>query len=246
MKHSAVLVIRHIDNFSALLREAGFEVINLELITTQANEDLTRLKENLSKLSEYDGLFFTSPVAAEIFVKERNGSNGFHGDVYALGQRARKVLEKAGLEVKNSDTVNTADEMLESVDTSVLAGKRFLFVCGEKSLRTIPEKLTGFATVDEIAVYSTIAAKVDGTFLKNLTGRISSGEIDRVCFFSPSAVERFDELFIDVKDLLKVAVIGTTTADIATRAGFNVDFISPRSDAEEFARGLIGHINSIE
>src|SRR3954451_5853951 len=185
MKHSAVLVIRHIDNFSALLREAGFEVINLELITTQAIVDLTRLKENLSKLSEYDGLFFTSPVAAEIFVKERNGSNGFHGDVYALGQRSRKVLEKAGLEVKNSDTVNTADEMLESFDTSEFAGKRFLFVCGEKSLRTIPEKLTGFATVDEIAVYSTIAAKVDGTFLKNLTGRISSAEIDRVCFFSP-------------------------------------------------------------
>ena len=82
----AILVCRNDDRFSSLLREAGFEVVNLELIETRPLEDLRPLREKLARLSEYDGIFFTSPVAAEIFVNERNGSNGFHGDVYALGR----------------------------------------------------------------------------------------------------------------------------------------------------------------
>jgi uroporphyrinogen-III synthase len=241
-----ILVIRNDDQFSSLLREAGFEVVNLELIETKAADDLAPLREKLARLSEYDGIFFTSPVAAEIFVNERNGSNGFHGDVYALGQRARKVLSDAGLSVKTSDAANTADELLASFNDQEFAGKHFLFVRGEKSIRTIPERLDGKAVVDEVEVYKTEAAGVEPATYRDLYQRLKNVEIDRVCFFSPSAVERFTELFGDHKDSVKAAAIGTTTADAARQAGFDVDFISPRSNAEDFAGGLIEHTKTIE
>ena len=242
----AILVIRNDNRFRSLLREAGYDAVNLELIETKPADDLTPLREKLARLSEYDGIFFTSPVAAEIFVNERNGSNGFHGDVYALGQRARKVLSDARLNVRTSEAANTADELLASFNDQEFAGKRFLFVGGEKSVRTIPERLDGKAVVDEVEVYRTEAASVEPATIKSLDERISNGEIHRVCFFSPSAVERFTELFGDHKDSVKAATIGTTTADAAKQAGFDVDFISPRSNAEDFAGGLVEHLKTIE
>ena len=242
----AILVVRNDDRFSSLLREAGFEVINLELIETRPLEDLKPLQEKLARLSEYDGIFFTSPVAAEIFVKERNRSNGFRGDVYVLGQRACKVLNDARLNVKTSDAANTAEELLASFDEREFAGKRFLFVRGEKSMRTVPERLVGATAVDEVVVYKTEAANLEPSTTRDLNARLVRGEINYVCFFSPSATERFKELFGDAIDVIKVAAIGTTTADAAKRAGFGVDFISSRSNAEDFAGALIEHIKTIE
>ena len=239
---TAILVIRKDDRFSSTLREAGFDVVNLELVETKPIEDLSELRSKLAKLSDYDGVFFTSPVAAEIFVKERDGSNGFYGNVYALGRRAQKVLESTGLRVKASVDTNTAEEMLSSFEIDEFVGKRLLFVRGEKSLRTIPITLGDIATVDEVTVYKTEPTVVEKEIIDGLRSRLAKGRFDLVCFFSPSGIERFVELFGDAEARIKAAVIGTTTANAASNADFRVDFISPSSNAEDFARGLIEHV----
>jgi uroporphyrinogen-III synthase len=245
-KGPVILVIRSDDEFSSLLRDAGFEVVNLELIRTRPVDDLSDLRTKLATLSEYDGLFFTSPVAAEIFVSERDRKNGFHGGVYALGRRAGNVLEAAGLNVKTGDAANTAEELLDAWDGPEFTGRKFLFVRGEKSIRTIPERLSGRATVDEVAVYTTESVDVNEPVLTNLKDRLANGEVNWVCFFSPSGVERFSEIFGEVANSTFAATIGTTTADAARQSGFNVRYISPKSSAEDFARGLTEHIKSSE
>lgn len=242
----AILVIRSDDEFSRALIDAGLEVVSLELIETKPVGDLTELRERVSRLSEYDGVFFTSPVAAKIFVDEREKANGFHGRVYAFGRRAHNVLAAAGLNVKQSVTANTAEEMLNEFGDDEFAGKRFLFVRGEKSLRTIPERLVKLAIVDEVSVYKTEAKDVPADRLIEIKRQLANNNIDLVCFFSPSGVERFVELFGNAAKNVKSAAIGSTTADAARRAGFYVDIVSPRSNADDFARGLIEHINNIE
>lgn len=242
----SILVIRGDDSFSRTLREAGFEVVNLELIETRPLKDLSHLNEKLSRLGDYDGLFFTSPIAAQIFVRERHGQNGFHGKIYALGARARNVLEAAGLNVRSNFDANTAEEMLSKFGNEEFTGKRFLFVRGEKSMRTIPEMLGTEALVEEVAVYDTTRCNIDLDRIENVRKRLSNGELDRICFFSPSAVERFRELFGDTTDKIRIAAIGSTTAEEARQVGFDVDFISPRSNAHDFARGLIEHIKYID
>jgi len=247
MKQSAVLVIRSDDKFSDLLRAAGFEVLNIELITTEPVKALGEIRFKLNRLHEYDGLFFSSPAAAEVFVRHRDGSNGFHGKIYALGERAKTILEDAGLEVSFAALANTAGEMLASFETSEFAGKRFLFVRGDKSMRTIPEFLNGRAIVDEIVVYTTEASKIDEAQITELKRRMLVGEIDWTCFFNPTGVETFAEVFggTDFRSV-RAAAIGVTTAAKALEMGLDVNFISKRSTAEEFARGLIEHINNGE
>jgi uroporphyrinogen-III synthase len=247
MKPPVILVIRGNDRFSEILREAGIEVRNLELVKTQPVSDLADLKKKLDRLPEYDGLFFTSPAAAEVFVAQARQPNSYPGKIYALGERAKMILENAGFPVIYHDSANSAEELLASFENSEFDAKRFLFVRGDKSMRTIPDRLSGRAVVDESIAYETRNISPTETEISGLTTEINSGRIDWICFFSPSGVAGFSEVFRD-RNLKspKAVAIGKTTAQKARESGFNVQFISNRSNADDFARGLIKHIKDIE
>lgn len=239
-----VLVIRHDDRFSSLLREAGFEVRNLELTKTEPIENLNRLDERLGRIDEYDGLFFTSPNSAGVFVQRMNrSSRKFGGKIYVLGERAKKILEDAGFDVAFSESANTASELLSSFDESEFAGKRFLFVRGEKSMRAIPELLGPIADVDEVAVYRTTEKRPSEPFVREIRELLQRGGVDWICFFSPSGIERFVQLFsADVRNDLNVAAIGSTTAKKARETGMDVKFVSRKSNMDGFAAGLIDYL----
>jgi uroporphyrinogen-III synthase len=240
----AILVTRAQGKFSDILRDAGLEVVDLELIRTEPLENLSDLKARLRSLSDYDGLFFTSSAAADVFVNERGKSNGFYGKVYALGRRTQEILSGTGLNVRPA-TANTADELLREFGDIEFAGKKLLFVRGERSLRTIPESLDEIAVVDEVSVYRTVSVEMESDKIATVKAKLVKDEIDLVCFFSPSGVERFVELFGRSAASARAAAIGTTTADAARAAGLILDFISPRSSAEEFARCMIEHTRQV-
>jgi uroporphyrinogen III methyltransferase/synthase len=235
-----VLVARHDDEFSATLRENGCEVINLELIKTEPIENLSELDKKLERLDEYDGVFITSRNAAEIFA-DRLGGKGFQGKVYVLGERSRTILENAGLKVEFREDANTVGELINSLSAAEFSGKKLLFVRGNKSLRTASEMLGGIAEIDEVEVYRTVDAEIDEARLVYIRERLERREIDWVCFFSPSAVTRFIELF-DAGDT-KIAVIGKTTGDTVEKAGLNLQFVSLRATSKDFAISFIkdGH-----
>jgi uroporphyrinogen-III synthase len=239
MKAPCVLVIRNDERFASLLRQGGFEVISLQLISTESIEDSSEVDERIARIQEYDGLFFTSPKAASAFVEHINkNGRGFDGKVYCLGERSREILEKARFDVVISGA-NTAGEMINSFDDSEFVGKKFLFVRGNLSMRTIPELLAGKSSVDEVVVYRTIELSPSTAEIEKITGRLKAGEIDWICFFSPSGVESFKKVFADLGEDTKVAVIGQTTAGKAREFGMNVQYISPKSNSEDLAMGLI-------
>ena len=246
MTSSKVLVIRNDDKFSDYLRVAGFTVLNLPLIETLPVKDLSKCDELISRINEYDGLFFTSPVAAEIFF-DRFYSAGasFGGMIYALGERARAVVERFGLSVCPTDA-DTAAEMIDLFGEREFANKKFLFVRGDKSVRAIPEQLKGKAAVDEVVVYETHDLHPNEKSLVSTQNALAEGSIDWVCFFSPSAVRSFHKLFPSVSSSVNTAAIGETTAEEMRRCNLNVNFISPRPCAEDFADGLIRNINTSE
>jgi uroporphyrinogen-III synthase len=135
--------------------------------------------------------------------------------------------------------------MIASFEPSELAGRKFLFVRGDKSLRTIPERLGSDAIVDEVVVYRTIEVELDAATITNTKVRLERGAIDWTCFFSPSGVDAFLKLFaVDDARKTKAAAIGETTARHARERGLNVEFVSERANSQEMARGLIEHIRN--
>lgn len=243
----AVLVVRKDDRFSELLRESGFQVLNLELIRTETCEDLNELDAKLAQINLYDGIFFTSPVAAEIFVERTNAiGGGFAGKAYVLGERAKKVLENSDLDVVYQNQANGAEDLIKSFSEGEFAGKRFLFVRGETSLQTIPQLLASKARIDDVVVYRTLENRPNADILRLTRTQLENDLIDWVCFFSPSGVDSFKKFFgSDVGTNLKVAVIGDTTANRANESLLKPSFISTRANADNFALEFIQYINDI-
>jgi uroporphyrinogen-III synthase len=238
-----VLVLRAEDEFSRKLRSAGIEVTNLPLIRTEPLDDRSDLLRAIERIDEYDGLFVTSPAAAEIFINEmRDRGSVCPGKLYVMGGRANDVFTSAGYRTEFDDGVNTAEELIESREDKEFSGKKLLFVRGDRSMMTIPRLLKGNAFVDEVVVYRTVECVPSKDKVRRTIESLASGEIDWLCFFSPSAVEVFIKLF-GTDTYVKTAVIGRTTKNRAIEEGFNVQVVSPRSNATDFAIAFISHLN---
>ena len=248
MNRTVALVLRPDGDFSEALRINGIEVINLELIKTVPVDDFSRIAAAVGDLDRYNGIFLTSPAAAEIFVGHLMLFDGrFAGKVYVLGERSKTVLDRSGLQVISSAAANTAQDLIESFDRSEFADKNLLFIRGDRSVRTIPEMLAGIARVDELVVYKTVELPTNYGLIDEVRDRLKMNEVGWACFFSPSGVDSFISVF-GTDDLAKVkaAAIGETTARRATEVGLNVAFVSERSNAEDFAAGFAAYIKNIE
>ena len=245
---AAILVIRERDRFSEILIENGFEVENFPVIQTLPVEDLSGLDAEIERLEIYDGLFFTSPHAARVFLSQAKAKNAkFNGKAYVLGRRAKRLFEKTDFKTVYRQAANTIEEFIDSFDKTEFAGKRFLFVRGEKSLRAIPDLLERIARVEEVVVYRTVENSDNIKNSERIAEKLSQKRFDWVCFFSPSGVEGFIKRFgAEVLKNLRIAAIGTTTAKSAAEKNLEVDFISPKANAEDFALALVKRINEFE
>ena len=240
----SVLVIREDDIFSETLRAADVGVTNLPLIRTEAIDNQSDLFRTIENINKYDGLFFTSPSAAEIFTKEFKNAGPFHGKIYAMGLRSKEVLERLGSNVEFDPAVSSAAELV-SFYGDELHGKSFLFVRGDRSMQTIPNMLKSRSRVDEVVVYRTVHVQPSETEIKTVKKHLDGGEFRWISFFSPSAIDAFLGLFGD-RVVASVAAIGSTTARRAADQGMNVEFVSPRSTAADFAKSFLSHLNGTQ
>ena len=246
MKRSPViLALREESEFSRELRDQGFEVLNLPMIETRRLSDLSQLRQHLAEIERFDHIFLTSRASAGVLADELNPELlSKLPPVHVLGEKAREILEKHGVTVKYKESANTANGLLDMIGESTFAGTSILFIRGEMSMQTIPQRLGAVAKVEEAVVYETVDAPIGN---EEAVVRLFSGDVDWLCFFSPSAVESFKRRnFPNGGNRPRAAVIGDTTAQSAHSLGYVVDFVSERASAVDFARGLARHINGIE
>src|SRR5215213_4971736 len=100
----SVLVVRKFDNFSRILTEKGFTVINCPTIETVESENTHGLAASISA-KNYDGIFLTSQKATEIPVREIFCKNfRYHGKVYVLGKSTFEQLRDKNLDLFFSES----------------------------------------------------------------------------------------------------------------------------------------------
>lgn len=239
-----ILVIREKDRFSSILIEQGFTIINFPMIKTTPLEDLSELEKCLTQIDAFDGIFITSSKAAEIVLAKLNeAQKNIHGKFYVLGRRSHDLLKTSGFNVFFKEQAATAAELLELIPEFELKGKKFLFPCGNRSLRVIPEKLVNIAEVKEIVVYKTVATPNERSESKEIEEKLKASKIDAICFFSPSSVEEFLERFPHFSQKnIKIAAIGQTTTRFAEQKNLRADFVAAKPNAEDFATELVEYL----
>lgn len=239
-----VLVVRREDEFSRTLTANGYSVINCPVIRTEPLDDLLELEDAVFRLDTFDGVFITSTAAAEIFVGRASDQlNAYSGSLFVLGRRSFNILKQTAPKVVFDEAANTAYEMLDAIGEEELRRKRFLFVRGERSVRTIPEHLNGVADVEEVIVYRTVNVEVEDEQKKEIQDKAVREDIAMTCFFSPSGVKSFVEQFeIDLLRHTGVAAIGETTAAALQTLNLKVDVVAGTTDAVRFAADVLKYL----
>ncbi len=243
---SEILVIREQDVFSSILIEQGFSVINFPVIKTETVADLSELENLLAESKTFDGIFITSAKAAKIVLaKLSEMQKTFDGKFFVLGKRSDDLLKKWGCETFFSEQATTAEELLSLIPKEELKNKRFLFPCGNRSLRTIPEALKNSAEVREVIVYQTIAAEIDEKKLVEIKEKFRREKIAAVCFFSPTGVEGFVKKFEKFSQgKVKIAAIGRTTAQCVKENDLRANFVSTKPAANDFASEFVNYLRN--
>ena len=239
-----ILVVRDFDIFSSILSANGFSVINFQAIKNEEITDNSGLKKTTAEIENFDGIFITSPNAAAPFLKNfAKAKKTFQGKIYVLGSRANKLFNAAGIEVIFYETAKNAAELINSIPQRDLQGKKFLYLCGNRSLRIIPEMLGKFAEVRELIVYKTSATKADAKIFDKIKEKLDKRKIAVICFFSPSGAKSFIEQFgAEILHQTIIATIGKTTAEYFEQQNLRVNFVSSKAAAEDFAVELIEYL----
>ncbi len=238
----SILVARETGEFDETLRAAGFETFNFEPIRTAPVEDFAEIDRRIAALDLYDGVFLTSPKAAEVFLARWRalGRPAFANRVYALGRRTRRLFENTGFEVVFRDEANTIEELLALLGEAEFAGGRFLFLRGDRAARAIPRFLESSARLDETVLYRTLINSPDEKTFAKINETLRRGRFGWICFFSPSGVDSFLHAFgAEALGATRLAAIGATTAGRLTEANLTVDFVPTKTTAKIFALELI-------
>ncbi|HKX83885.1 MAG TPA: uroporphyrinogen-III synthase [Pyrinomonadaceae bacterium] len=239
----AVLVLRREDEFSRTLTASGLSVINCPVIRTEPSKDLSKLREVASRLDDFEGIFVTSAAAAQVLANAARLED-YRGRVFVLGRRSFDILKHSGAKVVFDEGASSSAAMIATISTEELCGKRFLFVSGERSMRTIPELVGAIADVQEIVVYRTVNKAVSESDKTSICDRALRGEIAIACFFSPSGVESFAKQFgVEILRRTKAAAIGETTAAALRATGRQVDLIG--TGDIEFASSVVQYLRPI-
>ena len=200
---------------------------------------------NVPDLSQFDGVFFTSPNSVSFFMdhllRESPGElkNLQSLNVWAVGKTTSQDLDAFGVTTQPVPKISDAVTLMEEISGDIITGHTFLFIRGSLSLGTVPEviKKRG-GTCSELTVYENHPPSLEESAkIKRL---LEQGDLSCLSFTSPSTAINFFEAMrtTAIPAGVKVAAIGTTTANALKKLGLHTDIIPESFDAPGFAKAI--------
>ena len=230
------------DEFGKKLTDAGFEVQYFPTINIEPVEDYSQVDKKIKKLSNYDGIFFTSANAVKYFMQRcRELQVKIDSKIYAVGEKTKEKIEEYGYKVNFIPEIYSSEELVISLPPEEVKGKSFLFPRGNLSMKKLKDGLSEYANIDEVEVYiNSLPLNGNQIKLNKISESLKAKEIDCLTFFSPSSITNFLKLIpkFAQKDI-KIAVIGNTTKQKAAEYGLVVDILPLMATSAGLAESII-------
>ena len=231
------------------LSSRGAIPVVLPLISFGDPEDFSPLDAAIQKMEDFDWMIVTSAQAVRA-VSARCESLGrtmvqekHKPQVAAVGPVSAQAAEAAGLKVayvaESHSGVALAAELGER-----LRDRRVLLPRSDRANPDLPLALKRRgAKVTEVVAYRTLhTADIDQRTLQNVAG----GEADAILFFSPSAVQHFEELIGKGKlnaleHTMGLTAVGPVTANALRKTGVRRIFTSADTSTASILEALEMH-----
>lgn len=224
-----IVVTRATQQASALsdkLAELGADVLEMPA-TRIARLDLSPLREEITRLADYQWLIFTSQNAVSIFWEQLLGggrdARSLAGlSIAAVGPATAGALLEHGLAVDVIPERFVAEGLLEKLaERDDVAGARVLYVTAEGAREVLADGLTEMeAEVKLIAAYRSIQ---DGAGAARLKRALESGTVSAVTFTSASSVRAYVDVVGEELTLkAPAASIGPRTTEAIETAGIEL------------------------
>ncbi|GMU32862.1 MAG: uroporphyrinogen-III C-methyltransferase [Planctomycetia bacterium] len=216
---------------ASMLSSRGASVIDCPLIRIRYTCDAVQRDRCFGMLPEFDWVVFASVHGVRGFVRAMRLSGRDlrllgRAKIAAVGNATARALRRAGLNPDRVPTEQTASRLVSELRDDV-RGRRVLLPCGNVSRDELPVGLSNAgAIIDRLVVYENTHVVTPKARIE----RLREG-FDSIIFGSPSSVERFAALKIEL-DRAVVACIGPTTAEALQSIGRTPDIV-PRDYSVE-------------
>lgn len=255
-----VLVTReHSEGFEPL-EELGAELLEFPTIEIMPPEDYSDLDSAIKRIETYKWLIFTSRNGVRFFfqrffekdkdIRDLKGIN-----ICAVGSKTAEEIKKCGIKVDlipeefSSEGLISAfsiqrsayNDKLQTPNSELLKGVRFLLPRAEKAREIFPEKIRELGGIIDLPVaYKAVKPEIHGKRLKRF---LKEGRISIATFTSAATFNNFiDIIGEDANELLKgvaIAVIGPVTAGAVEKAGLKVEIMPEKATIEALVEEII-------
>ena len=220
------------DSFIHMLEERGAEAYLYSSIKIVPPSDWDPMDRSLEKLSDYDGLIFTSVNGVHFFAQRLREKNKDIRElkgvrIYAIGPKTEQAVRDLNIGVDTVPESYVAESLIECIGKDNVQDKNFLLPRATVAREILPNTLRQMgANIDVVPAYQTITPqKFDSNFLK----RLDEGSIDVITFTSSSTVTNFlNRLGMEHHDKLHsvtIACIGPITRKTAEDHGLKVSIV---------------------
>jgi len=225
--------------FTALLKEAGFDVLEIPALEITSLESAERIVETLHSFEPDDFIVFTSANAVVLISKEPQIVqilNGFR--VAAVGSKTASILKQSGVPVYLQSSKANSEDLAERIILE--KPKRVLYLSGLPNTGVLRDKLAGVSDFTEIPVYTSCKSlALKGELIAH------SAELEKVnflTFLSKEALSAFDDSSETVRQCFKskqCVVISEKVADAARLLGYKNVTVSQARSVEEIVSILV-------
>jgi uroporphyrinogen III methyltransferase/synthase len=217
-------------DFAAKIVRRGGNPLEFETIRIKPLTDSNDFVRTLTKIGQYDWVIFTSGNGVTTFFDaleklDKDARVFGSAKIAAIGGRTADKLSEFGIKADFVPGIFTSRELgKQLIGFTNLRNKKILLLRSQLASNELLEILAGAgAEVDNVAVYTAIAAKSDSDWLVE---GIGEGAIDWLTFASPSSVDGlFEQISNEAVNLgkVKVASIGPVTSERLAELGVAVD-----------------------
>jgi uroporphyrinogen-III synthase len=208
------------------LERLGAVPISFPLIAISPLDDYGPLDIALGVLQEFDWIIFTSENAVRVVaerVAARRVSDASVKNIRTavVGPATASAAEHAGFSITYQAKSHSGAALAEEL-AGQIRGRRLLLPRSDRANADLPGMLAKYgATVTEMVAYRTVAP--DDTDRNELISTMDTG-CEAILFFSPTAVQHFNEIvggekFAQLQSRTCITAVGPITADALNRAG---------------------------